>query len=165
MNIEEFLIFMQSLGALHSFTFGMIKPDAVAAGRTEAIIKRIQDNGFTVMASNPLKLDREDAEWLYGEHEGKAFFQDLINFTLSGHVVLMLIIGDGQNFPEEFRKLLGATKPAEAEPGTIRAEFGLKGEEFTGQQNAVHGAASTARAIVEGHHFLNKYIKEFNLPC
>ncbi len=128
-------------------TFTMIKPDAVQAGHIGAILDKICAAGFRIVAMKLTKLSRERAEEFYAVHSGRPFFEELVEFMSSGPIVAAVLEKD--NAVEEFRKLIGATNPAEAEPGTIRALFAKSIGE-----NAIHGADSDENAHREAHfHF------------
>ncbi|RMF23007.1 MAG: nucleoside-diphosphate kinase [Bacteroidetes bacterium] len=128
-------------------TFTMIKPDAVQAGHIGAILDKICAAGFRIVALKLTKLSRERAEEFYAVHRGRPFFEELVEFMSSGPIVAAVL--EKENAVEEFRKLIGATNPAEAEPGTIRALYAKSIGE-----NAIHGADSDENAHREAHfHF------------
>lgn len=120
-------------------TFVMIKPDGVARGLTGEVIKRLESQGLKILAMKMLTLDRRTAERLYDVHRGKAFFKGLVEFVTSGPVVTMIL--EGENAVSITRKMIGATDPAKAEPGTIRGDFG--GGVMT---NIIHAADSPENA-------------------
>ena len=123
-------------------TFTMIKPDAVQAGHIGAILAMINEAGFRIVAMKMTKLSE-----FYEVHKGRPFYDELVEFMSSGPIVAAILEKD--NAVEDFRKLIGATNPAEAEPGTIRALFAKSIGE-----NAVHGADSDENAAREGSfHF------------
>jgi len=130
-------------------TFTMIKPDATGAGNTGAIIKIIQEAGFTVKALKMTRLSREKAGLFYEIHKERPFYNDLCNYMSSGAIVPMIL--EKENAVEDFRKLIGATNPKEAAPGTIRALFAESIE-----ANAIHGSDSDENAIIEGDFFFSK---------
>ena len=121
-----------------------IKPDAVSKNIIGEIILRIEKKGFRVVAIDKLQLSRSDAEAFYSIHKGKPFFNDLVEFMSSGSCVPMVVEGD--NVIEGIRELIGATDPAQADPGTIRREFA---ESIT--RNAVHASdgPDTAKEEIE----------------
>lgn len=103
-------------------TFVMIKPDGVARGLIGEVIKRLESRGLKILAMKMLMLDEKKAERLYIIHKGKNFFEDLVGFITSGPVVAIIL--EGKNAISVVRKMIGATKPDKAEPGTIRGDFG-----------------------------------------
>jgi nucleoside-diphosphate kinase len=128
-------------------TFTMIKPDAVKSGHIGAILHRINEAGFRIVAMKYTKLSKEMAGKFYAVHEGKPFYGELVEFMSSGPIVAAVL--EKENAVEEFRKLIGATDPAKAEPGTIRALYAKSMGE-----NAVHGADSDENAAIEASfHF------------
>ena len=120
-------------------TLSIIKPDAVAANRIGAIIGRLEEAGLRVVGQRMVHLEREQAEAFYAVHRERPFYQDLVAFMTSGPVVVQVLEGD--NAIERNREVMGATDPAKAEPGTIRADFATNIEE-----NAVHGSDSAETA-------------------
>jgi nucleoside-diphosphate kinase len=120
-------------------TFVMIKPDAVAARLVGRIVSRFEEVGLTLERMEYGMLARETAEANYAEHEGKPFYEGLIGYVTSGPVVRMVLSGPGA--VAIARKLIGATNPADAAPGTIRGDFGL-----TLDANVIHGSDSPASA-------------------
>ncbi len=123
-------------------TLSIIKPDAVAANRIGAIIGRLEDAGLRVVGQRMVQLTREQAEAFYVVHRERPFYQDLVAFMTSGPVVVQVL--EGEHAIERNREVMGATDPAKAEPGTIRADFASNIEE-----NAVHGSDSTETAEQE----------------
>jgi nucleoside-diphosphate kinase len=125
----------------------MIKPDAVRDGHIGAILNQITENGFRIVAMKMTQLSKASAEKFYAIHKERPFFGELVEFMTSGPIVAAILEKD--NAVEDFRKLIGATNPAQAEPGTIRARFAKSIGE-----NAVHGSDSDANAQIEGNqHF------------
>jgi nucleoside-diphosphate kinase len=120
-------------------TFVLIKPDAVARGLAGRIVSRFEDAGLTIERMEMVTLSREQAGRNYAEHEGKPFYDGLVEYVTSGRVVKMVIAGDGA--VATCRKLIGATDPAEAAPGTIRGDFGLVLD-----ANLIHGSDSPESA-------------------
>jgi nucleoside-diphosphate kinase len=123
-------------------TYVMIKPDAVARGLIAQIIQRFEDTGLEIERLELGNVTREQAEANYAEHEGKAFYAGLIDYITSGPVVKMVLAG-----PEAVmvvRKLMGATNPRDAAPGTIRGDYGLVLD-----ANVVHGSDSPESAVRE----------------
>ena len=127
-------------------TFTMIKPDAYAAGNSGAIIKIIEEAGFRIEAAKLTKLSAERAGQFYAVHKERPFYQDLCDYMSGGHIVAMILEKD--NAVADFRKLIGATNPAEAEEGTIRKMFAKSIE-----ANAIHGSDSDENAEIEGSFF------------
>ena len=130
------------------FTFSIIKPNAVRTGKTGPILAMINEGGFEIAAMRMVKLTVTQAESFYAVHKGKSFFEGLIEFMTSGPVVVMIL--RHENAVEQFRKLIGATDPAKAEPGTIRRTFAV-----SVQMNAVHGSDSIENAIAEANFFFS----------
>lgn len=127
-------------------TFTMIKPDAVAANNIGAITKMIEEAGFRIVAMKMTKLSAERAGQFYAVHKERPFYNDLCNYMSSGHIVAMILEKD--NAIADFRKLIGATNPADAEEGTIRKLYATSIE-----ANAVHGSDSDENAQIEGSFF------------
>lgn len=128
-------------------TFTMIKPDAVKAGNIGNILKHITDGGFRIVAMKLTHLSAAKAGEFYAVHKGRPFYGELVEFMSSGPIVAAILEKD--NAVADFRKLIGATNPAEAEAGTIRALYATSIGE-----NAVHGADSDENAAIEGNfHF------------
>ncbi|NPA37227.1 MAG: nucleoside-diphosphate kinase [Chlorobi bacterium] len=129
-------------------TLTMIKPGAVKNKHIGAIIDRIEQAGFRIVAIKSTKLSKGAAEEFYQEHKGKPFFNDLVSFMSSGPIVAAVLYKD--NAVEDFRKLIGSTDPENAEPGTIRKDFAESKE-----RNAVHGSDSDESAERECHFFFS----------
>ena len=127
-------------------TFTMIKPDAVADGNTGAIIQMIEKAGFRVVALKKTLLTPERAGEFYAVHSERGFYQDLCQYMSSGAIVPMIL--EKENAVADFRKLIGATNPANAEDGTIRKLFAKSIE-----ANAIHGSDSDENAAIEGNFF------------
>ena len=130
-------------------TFTMIKPDAVANKNTGAILDVIIKAGFKIIAMKLLQLSPEKAGAFYEVHKSRPFYNDLVKYMSSGPIVAVILEKD--NAIEDFRKLIGATDPAKAAPGTIRALFAKSIE-----ANAVHGSDSDENARIEGDFFFSK---------
>jgi len=130
------------------FTFSIIKPDAVRTGKTGPILAMINESGFEIAAMCMVKMTIPQAESFYSVHKGKPFFEGLIEFMTSGPVVVMIL--RHENAVDQFRKLIGSTDPAKAEPGTIRKNFAV-----SVQMNAVHGSDSVENAILESNFFFS----------
>jgi len=127
-------------------TFTMIKPDAVAAGNTGAITKLIEEAGFRIVAMKKTQLTKERAGQFYAVHKERGFYGELCAYMSSGPIVPMIL--EKANAVEDFRKLIGATDPAKAAPGTIRNLFAKSIE-----ANAIHGSDSDDNAAIEGNFF------------
>jgi nucleoside-diphosphate kinase len=127
-------------------TFTMIKPDATSKGYTGAILDQIIKAGFSVKAMKWTKLTVEQAGQFYEVHKERPFYGELIAFMSSGPIVAAILEKD--NAVADFRKLIGATNPAQAEEGTIRKNFAASMGE-----NAVHGSDSDENAQIEGNFF------------
>ena len=127
-------------------TLAIIKPDAVGRGAAGAIIQRIEQAGFLVRAMKKRSLTRAEAEGFYDVHRGKPFFPSLTEFMSSGPVVVLVLEADGAI--RQWRDLMGATDPAKAAPGTLRAEFGRSIGE-----NATHGSDAPETAAYEIGYF------------
>ena len=120
-------------------TYTMIKPDGVRNGHIGEIVNRFERVGLTVERMELGMVSEELAKANYAEHEGKPFYEGLIAYITSGPVVKMVV--SGENAVATVRKLMGATNPADAAPGTIRGDFGL-----TMYENVIHGSDSVASA-------------------
>ncbi len=102
-------------------TLVLCKPDAVSRGLVGEIVARIERRGYVITAMRMLQLDGDRARKHYGEHEGKPFFNDLVNFITSGPLVALAVEGDGA--VEACRQMIGATNPLQAAPGSVRADL------------------------------------------
>lgn len=131
-------------------TFTMIKPDAVSAGKTGAITKMIEEAGFKIVAMKKTSLSAALAGKFYSIHKERPFYKDLCSYMSSGAIVPMVLEKD--NAVEDFRKLIGATDPSKAAPGTIRALFAKSID-----ANAIHGSDSDANAEIEGNFFFSQF--------
>ena len=120
-------------------TFVLLKPDAVHRGLVGAIVQRFERRGLKLVAMKTTKVSRDLAETYYAEHKGKAFFDGLVRYVTSSPVVAMVLEGDGA--VAVVRKMMGKTNSADADPGTIRGDFGL-----TIGRNLIHGSDSPASA-------------------
>ncbi len=129
-------------------TFTMIKPDAVGANNTGAILKMIEEAGFRIIAMKKTRLSGERAGQFYAIHKERPFFKDLCGYMSSGPIVPMIL--EKENAVEDFRKLIGATDPKKAEAGTIRNLFAKSIE-----ANAIHGSDSDSNAAIEGSFFFS----------
>ena len=127
-------------------TLSIIKPDATSRNLIGEIISRFEKNGLKVVAAKMVQLSREQAGGFYAEHEGKPFFDNLIDYMTSAPVLVQVL--EGENAVMQNRSLMGATNPQEAEPGTIRADFAESID-----ANAVHGSDSLQSAEREIAYF------------
>lgn len=127
----------------------MIKPDAVNNGYIGAILDKINTAGFRIRALKMTKLSAEKAGEFYEVHKGKPFYDELVGFMSSGHIVAAVLEKD--NAVEDFRKLIGATDPAKADESTIRKMYA----ESLGR-NAIHGSDSDENAVIECNFFFSK---------
>lgn len=131
-------------------TFTMIKPKAVADGNMGNIIAKIIEGGFAIKALKYTRLSKEQAMKFYAVHSERPFYNDLVKFMTSGPIIAAILEKD--NAVEAYRKYIGATNPAEAEAGTIRALYATSIE-----ANAVHGSDSDENAIIEGSFFFSEF--------
>jgi nucleoside-diphosphate kinase len=129
-------------------TFAMIKPDAVATGKTGAILSVIEQNGFRVVAMKKHTISQKEAEGFYGVHKERPFFGSLVSFMTSGPSVLLVLEKEGAI--KAWRDLMGATNPANAAEGTIRKMFAESIE-----RNASHGSDAPETAAVETVFFFS----------
>ncbi|MCG8673611.1 MAG: nucleoside-diphosphate kinase [Pseudomonadales bacterium] len=129
-------------------TLSIIKPDAVAKNVIGEIYTRFEKAGLQIVAAKMLQLDDEKAGGFYAEHKERPFYKDLVAFMTSGPVVVQVL--EGENAVALNRELVGATNPAEAAAGTIRADFAS-----TIDENAVHGSDSPESAAREVAYFFN----------
>lgn len=128
-------------------TFTMIKPDAVEAGHIGGIINMITEAGFRIVAMKLTQLTVADAKKFYEVHKDRPFYGELVEFMSRGPIVAAIL--EKENAVEDFRKLIGATNPAEAAEGTIRKKYATSVGE-----NAVHGSDSDENAAIEAaFHF------------
>ncbi|MDA3043633.1 nucleoside-diphosphate kinase [Campylobacter sp. JMF_01 NE2] len=130
-------------------TLSIIKPDAVKKGVIGKIIDRFESNGLRIAAAKKLQLSVDDAKAFYAVHKDRPFFGELVDFMVSGPVVVMVL--EGENAVAKNRELMGATNPKEAKPGTIRADFAESID-----ANAVHGSDSLENAAIEIAFFFAK---------
>ena len=130
-------------------TLSIIKPDAVAKNATGEIVSRFEKAGLCIVASRMERLSEEKAKGFYAEHEGRPFFNDLVEFMTSGPVVVQVL--EGENAILRNRELMGATNPKEADAGTIRADFAESID-----ANAVHGSDAPESAAREIAYFFSE---------
>lgn len=129
-------------------TFTMVKPDAVAEGHSGVILKMIEEAGFRIVALKMVKLTKERAGQFYAVHIERPFYDNLCNYMSSGHIIAAIL--EKENAISDFRKLIGATNPADAEEGTIRKLYAKSME-----SNAVHGSDSDENAEIEGNFYFS----------
>ena len=129
-------------------TFTMIKPDATAKSFTGAILDQIIKAGFAVKAMKWTRLTKEQAGEFYAVHKERPFYSELVDFMSSGPIVAAIL--EKENAVADFRTLIGATNPAQADEGTIRKNFAASVGE-----NAVHGSDSDENAAIEGNFFFS----------
>ncbi|MBA2250045.1 MAG: nucleoside-diphosphate kinase [Chitinophagaceae bacterium] len=129
-------------------TFTMIKPDATEKGSTGAILKMINDAGFRIAAIKMTHLSKEKAGAFYEVHKERPFYNELVDFMSRSPITAAIL--EKENAVEDFRKLIGATNPANAEAGTIRKLYAASVGE-----NAVHGSDSDENAKIEGDFFFS----------
>lgn len=127
-------------------TFSIIKPDAVAKNVIGEIYSRFEKAGFQIVAAKMVHLTRAEAEGFYAVHKERPFFNDLVEFMVSGPVMMQVL--QGENAIAKHREIMGATNPKEAAPGTIRADFAESID-----ANAVHGSDAPETAAVEIEYF------------
>ncbi len=131
-------------------TLAILKPDCVRKELVGEVIRRIQEAGFSLRALKLVRLTLEEAEGFYAVHRGRPFFEELTHFMSSGPCVPMVL--EKENAVADFRVLIGATDPAEAESGTIRRDLAdNKG------QNIVHGSDSVENGLIESHYFFPEH--------
>ncbi len=130
-------------------TLSIIKPDAVKKGVIGKIIDRFESNNLRVAGMKKIQLSRADAEAFYAVHKERGFFGELVDFMISGPVVVIAL--EGEDAMTKNRELMGATNPKEAKPGTIRADFADSID-----ANAVHGSDSVENAAVEIAFFFSQ---------
>ncbi len=131
-------------------TFTMIKPDAALAGKSGAITKMIEEAGFKIVAMKKTSLTAALAGKFYSVHKERSFYKELCAYMSSGPIIPMIL--EKENAVEDFRKLIGATDPAKAAPGTIRALFAKSID-----ANAIHGSDSDTNAEIEGNFFFSQF--------
>ena len=135
-------------------TFFMIKPDGVKRNLIGDVVSRVEKEGFVITKMKMMSISDDLAKRHYAEHSEKPFFNDLVDFITSGPVVAMEV--DGEDAVSEIRRIMGATNPSDAEPGTIRADLATKLEE-----NVVHGSDSEESAERE----LSLFFELFYFLC
>lgn len=129
-------------------TLSIIKPDGVSKGLIGEVIRRLEDEAFSIVAMKMIKMTKDQAKGFYKVHEGKPFYESVTDFMSSGPCVVMIL--EGENVITRYRKLMGATNYKEAEKGTIRYDFATDIE-----KNVVHGSDSQENAQFEIGYFFN----------
>jgi nucleoside-diphosphate kinase len=127
-------------------TFSIIKPDATRRNITGKVITKLEEGGLRIVASKRIQMTRAQAEGFYGVHKDKPFFGELVEFMISGPVVVQVL--EGENAVLRNREIMGATNPAKADPGTIRKDLAVS---FT--ENSVHGSDAPETAKDEIRFF------------
>ena len=131
-------------------TLSIIKPDATKRNITGKINTKFEDKGLTIVAQKRIKLTKENAEKFYEVHRDRPFYNDLVNYMVSGPVIVQVL--KGKNAVALNREIMGATNPKDADKGTIRNEFALSIE-----ANSVHGSDSIENAMKEINFFFSEY--------
>ena len=129
-------------------TLSIIKPDGIAKDLIGTVIKRLEENGLNIIAMKMIRMTKDQAKGFYQVHEGKPFFESVTDFMSSGPCVVMVL--EGENAIQKYRKLMGATNFKEADEGTIRRDFATDIE-----KNVVHGSDSEETARFEISYFFN----------
>ncbi len=130
-------------------TFSIIKPDATRRNLTGAVTKMLEDAGLRVIASKRIRMTREQAEGFYAVHKERPFFGELVDFMISGPVVVQVL--EGEDAVKRNRDVMGATNPADADDGTIRKTYAESIE-----ANSVHGSDSDENAKIEIEYFFDR---------
>lgn len=129
-------------------TLSIIKPDGVSRNLIGAVVTRLEQEGLKIVAMKMIRMSKEEAKGFYKVHEGKPFYESVTDFMSSGPCVVMILEGD--DGIQRYRKLMGATNYKEAEEGTIRRDFATDIE-----KNIVHGSDSVENADYEINYFFN----------
>jgi len=129
-------------------TFSIIKPDAISRNLIGQITQRFEDNGLKIIASKMKRLTREEAEGFYAEHEGRPFYEPLIEYMISNPIIVQVL--EGEDAIAKNREIMGVTDPEKAAEGTIRADFAISVRE-----NSVHGSDSPESAAREIAYFFS----------
>ena len=130
-------------------TFTIVKPDGVQQGNIGDVVRAFEQNQLKIVAMKMLRLSKEEAEGFYAVHRSKPFFDSLTSFMSSGRIVAVVLEGD--NAIERLRNLMGATNPANAQPGTLRKQFATSIE-----HNVVHGSDAPETAAFEISYFFSQ---------
>ena len=148
MDVSTAFSFQKDFIMVASRTFSIIKPDATRRNLTGAINSKIEDSGLRIVAQRRIHMSREQAQMFYSVHAERPFYNDLVDFMTSGPVVVQVL--EGENAIAANREVMGATNPADAAPGTIRADFA----ESMGE-NSVHGSDAPETAAIEIAYFFS----------
>lgn len=132
------------------YTLALIKPDAIQRNLIGAIINMIEKNDFYISAMKMLQMNHQQAEGFYSVHRERPFFNELVDYMISGPIVSLILAGE--NAVTRYRELMGATNPQNAQEGTIRKAFAI-----SLMENAVHGSDSNENAIIEINYFFNAF--------
>ena len=146
---DSFHVLLRKFKKMTNRTFTMIKPDATQKGSTGGILEMINAAGFRIVAMKMTFLSKEKAGGFYEVHKERPFYGELVEFMSRGPITAAILEKD--NAVEDFRKLIGATNPAQADEGTIRKKYATSIGE-----NAVHGSDSDENAQIEGDFFFSK---------
>lgn len=138
-----------------NFTFTIIKPCAVKAGYTGKILEEILEKGFDLVSMRFIQLKESEAKLFYAVHEDRPFFRNLVDFIISGPIVVAIL--SKQNAVADFRELIGKTNPADAAEGTLRRKYGQ-----SLNHNAVHGSDSDENASMEASMFFSVLDRYWN---
>lgn len=130
-------------------TFSIVKPDATRRNLVGAVCAKLEEGGLRIVAQKRIQLSKEQAEGFYAVHKERPFYGELVDFMISGPVVVQVL--EGENAVLKNREIMGATNPADADAGTIRKEFAESIE-----ANSVHGSDSLENANIEIDFFFNK---------
>ena len=130
-------------------TISIIKPDAVEKNVIGKIYSRFEENGLRIIAAKMKQLSEREAKEFYAAHKGRPFYEDLVKFMTRNPVMIQVL--EGENAVAKNRELMGATNPADADPGTIRADFAE-----SVSVNAVHGSDSVENAAIEIAYFFSQ---------
>ena len=146
MDVAAAFSFQKDFIMVASRTFSIIKPDATRRNLTGAINSKIEESGLRIIAQRRIHMTREQAKAFYAVHADRPFYSDLVDFMTSGPVVVQVL--EGEKAVASYRKIMGATNPADAADGTIRKLFAESIE-----ANSVHGSDSDENAAIEIAHF------------
>lgn len=153
MLLDYYILFLRKFLKMRTDrTFTMLKPDAVEKGHIGAILDKINASGFRIVAMKLTQLTLDDAKAFYDIHKERPFFGELVEYMTRGPIVAAIL--EKENAVEDFRTLIGATNPADADEGTIRKMFADSISE-----NAIHGSDSDENAAIEGaFHFAGREV-------
>lgn len=153
MQLDYYILFLRKFLKMRTDrTFTMLKPDAVEKGHIGAILEKINTSGFRIVAMKLTQLTLDDAKAFYDIHKERPFYGELVEYMTRGPIVAAIL--EKENAVEDFRTLIGATNPEEADEGTIRKMFADSISE-----NAIHGSDSDENAAIEGaFHFAGREV-------